>query len=347
MPTFTAMTWNVENLFAPGHRISPARAVSEAEYEAKLDYLAERILEVRPDVVALQEIGGESTADTRPLNDLQGRLQGVYSHAASSQFLDGRGIRVAFLSSLPIARMDETVDFPPGELAEVPDWDDEPPIRRMGRGALGIEVEFAGERIRLLTAHLKSKLISYPSETGTSRFTPRDENERARGAGLALVRRAAEALTVRTRVNVWLDDGGAHTIVLGDLNDVPRAATTQMLLGPEDADVTSPDRLDPVRLYNLMDGIPMRGDERNDRWFLPETERHTRTYVGRREILDQILVSRSLLGETGDLSQGRWRVLEVRSMVDSIEAESIGNLPSERIGRPRPDHAPVYARFDI
>jgi hypothetical protein len=33
--------------------------------------------------------------------------------------------------------------------------------------------------------------------------------------------------------------------VLGDVNDEPRAATTQFLLGPEDWDVTKDDRVDP------------------------------------------------------------------------------------------------------
>jgi hypothetical protein len=45
-------------------------------------------------------------------------------------------------------------------------------------------------------------------------------------------------------------------LVLGDLNDEPRVATTQLLLGSEDADLTSDDKFDFVRLYNLVDSIP-------------------------------------------------------------------------------------------
>ena len=58
---FTAMTWNVENLFPPGHLISARKAVTEEEYNAKLDYLAQTILTIQPDVLALQEIGSESS----------------------------------------------------------------------------------------------------------------------------------------------------------------------------------------------------------------------------------------------------------------------------------------------
>ena len=33
--SFTAMTWNVENLFPPGHLISAHKAVSEEEYNCQ------------------------------------------------------------------------------------------------------------------------------------------------------------------------------------------------------------------------------------------------------------------------------------------------------------------------
>ena len=56
--SFTAMTWNVENLFPPGHPVSAQKVVSEEDYNAKLEYLAQTILTIRPDVLALQEIGG-------------------------------------------------------------------------------------------------------------------------------------------------------------------------------------------------------------------------------------------------------------------------------------------------
>lgn len=48
--------------------------------------------------------------------------------------------------------------------------------------------------LTLVTCHLKSKLLTYAGR----RFSPRDEDERARNAVYAFNRRAAEPATVRT-----------------------------------------------------------------------------------------------------------------------------------------------------
>jgi endonuclease/exonuclease/phosphatase family metal-dependent hydrolase len=342
---FTAMTWNVENLFPPGHPLSARKVVSEEDYNAKLEYLSQTILTIRPDVLALQEIGGSESSDAHPLDDLQSNLNGQYPHKALSSYPDRRGIRVGFLSRFPIVDRDEFVSLAPGELASVPDWYPNPPATRMGRGVLKIEVEpLAGVRIRFITAHLKSKLITYPG----GRFAPKSEDERAIGAGLGLLRRAAEAVAVRAYLNDLLTpESVVRTIVLGDFNDEPRAATTQMFMGPEDADATSTDKLDYTRLYNLVDSIPRRGDASNDKWFLPESERFSRVYDGRRELIDHLFASKNLLGPSEELQQDHWKVTEVRSWVTSILAENVTDNPADRVGKARPDHAPVYARFEL
>ena len=72
----------------------------------------------------------------------------------------------------------------------------------------------------LITAHLKSKLLTFPG----GRFTPRNEEERAQVAGIALMRRMAEAVTLRIWVNGLLGGAGrTPLLLLGDLNDVPEA----------------------------------------------------------------------------------------------------------------------------
>ena len=361
MTRFTAMTWNVENLFSPGYPISPTRNVTEQEYDAKLDYLTRVIQTVKPDVVALQEIGSRSVEDRQSLDDLGDRLAELLPHRAVSNHPDrrpsGGGIRVGFLSRLPILSTEDVVTYVPGELASVPDWLDEPPrppIQRLSRGALRIDVETeGGTRVRLVTAHLKSKLVTYlAGPRGGTRFDTDDEDERARGVGLGVLRRTAESVALRTYVNRSMQsEERGHLIVLGDLNDEPRAATTQLLLGPEDLDVTRVDKRDPIRLYNLLDSIPLEGNTWHE--FLTEDQRKdrarwgTRVFNGRGEVIDHILVSRSLLGTAEENDQGRWTVQEVRIMTESIRAESVGIDPAERVGRARPDHAPVYAAFDL
>jgi endonuclease/exonuclease/phosphatase family metal-dependent hydrolase len=339
------MTWNVENLFPPGVKVSAQKTVTQEDYDAKLAYLAEKILDIQPDVLALQEIGGKDVNDTRSIDDLQARLNGQYPNQLLSSHPDGRHIRVGFLSKLAFLSHANIVDLAPGELASIPDWWPNPPIIYLGRGALQIEVEpAAGIRIRLITAHLKSKLITYPG----GRFSPKDEDERARGTGLALLRRAAEATAVRVHLNSVMQPAATtHTIVLGDFNDEPHAATTQMLLGPEDADASSDDKLDHTRLYNLVDSIPLRGDETHNKWLLAEGERFSRISNGRREQIDHLMVSKSLLGSGAELRQDHWKVAEVRSLVSSILNENVTGSPVDRVGKARPDHAPVYARFQL
>lgn len=100
----------------------------------------------------------------------------------------------------------------------------------MGRGALAVTVTTdAGVPVRLITAHLKSKLLTYPG----GRFFPHNEDERARYAAYALARHGAEAAALRVALTNALGGHGEDRAVTctGDLNDTPQAATTQLLYG--------------------------------------------------------------------------------------------------------------------
>nr|MDQ5828151.1 hypothetical protein [Chloroflexota bacterium] len=102
---------------------------------------------------------------------------------------------VVFLSKHAVEESEDIVDFPPGPALDVHDLTasgEATPIDRMGRGALRVRITKDGLTVDLVTAHLKSKLLSFPRLWGTS-FTPRDEGERAQVGGIALMRRMAEA----------------------------------------------------------------------------------------------------------------------------------------------------------
>lgn len=346
--SLTVMTWNVENLFPVGWQVSPRKKVTQADFDAKLDFLKDAISNIGPDVVAVQELGGGEADAANTLATLNARLGQAYPHHALSQHPDGRQIRVAFFSRLPLSGITDIINFADGELATLPSWHGET-MTRLGRGALLATISVGGHTIDLLTAHLKSKLITYKLHPNQSyRFNPDNEAERAIGAGLALLRRTAEATTIRIRFSDRLQTPQPnHMIVLGDLNDEVYAATSQLILGPEDRDATSQDALDSVRLYNLAAGIPRRGGMENDLQFLDPTENYTRIYQDRGELIDHIIVSRSLLGPGPELTQGGSYVKEVRSRVDLIKGQSVGDDPTERIGKQAPDHAPVYVRFEL
>lgn len=342
---FTVMTWNVENLFPPGHQLGPGRRVKEADYQAKLKYLVKRILEIKPDVLGLQELGSRNNQDSQSLSDLQNMLEGKYPFKALASKTDGRGIRVGFLSKLSILSSAEIAEFHVGEFEKVSDWAGKPPIKKMSRIALQIEVEpAAGTRVHIITLHLKSKLVNYPKAGGGISFSPKDEDQRATGSGLGLLRRTAEAIAVRFHLNQLMKTA-SNVIVLGDFNDEPLAATSQIFLGPVDADVTTDNQADKFGLYNLVDKISRKGGPENDKKFLKAKERFSRVGQSGNELIDHILVSKSLLGASKDLKKDIWKVKKVRSLTDSIVNESVTENPIARIGRDHPDHAPVFARF--
>lgn len=195
----------------------------------------------------------------------------------------------------------------------------------MGRGALRVRVAVGAHQLDVVTCHLKSKLLSFPG----GRFEPHDEGERARFAAYALDRRAAEAVTVRAYANRLLDGHGDEraVIVLGDLNDEPLAATTQILLGPPGSEIDTPgfarsDRGDPWRLWNLAPRIS-------------EQRRFTRVFHGRPELIDHILVSHALLTPLPAVDTG------------DVQPPSITEVLTARRDDPASDHAPVLARFPL
>jgi endonuclease/exonuclease/phosphatase family metal-dependent hydrolase len=313
-------TWNVENLFRPGEQDGPS---SQAAYEAKLDALAGTIKAIEPDVLAVQEVG-----DPDALTDLADRVGGTWTCQTARVEAGQRPIRVGYLSRLPLTNVEQVAAFPPG-LDPVQVDDDGPHASMMGRAALRARIDIGGQPIDLITCHLKSKLLSFPpGRSGKPRFDPRDEGERARFAFYALTRRAAEAATVRAAVTDLLDNKGKErrVIVLGDLNDVPEAATTQILHGPPGSEIgtggfNTDDKGDGQRLWNLALRIP-------------ENQRFSRRFRGRGELIDHILVSHALLHRVPD---------------GAVRTDGAGPTPSitedprQRRDAAGSDHRPVIA----
>lgn len=307
---FTAMTWNLENLFRVGQ---PSGPKTQEAYDAKMRNLATVILAIAPDVLAVQEVGNPAA-----FADLHNALGGAYPHHRLSTFPDARGIRVGFLSRLPFDTHAELRDFPAGGLANVPDAEGGT-VARMGRGALRVTVTVgAGRTVRLLTTHLKSKLITYAH----GRRFPLDEDERARGTGFALLKRAAEAVALRVYSNELLANNDEPLIMMGDMNDGPDAVTTQALLGPEDGSLARPDTFDDIRLYNLAEYIPA------ERCF-------SRIYRQNKELIDHILVSHDLIFARRQVDT---YIEPITSIDESVEIRRDALFP---------DHAPVFARFEI
>lgn len=331
MTRFKVMTWNIENLFLVGSKFGPK---TQAEYTQKLKSLANVILELEPDVLAVQEIG-----DLDAFEELVAMLEGRYPYVHVSAFPDSRGIRVGFLSKFVIEEHEDIETFPEGGLLKVLGYVTKTSvteITKLSRGALRILVKpKSGLPIHLINAHLKSKLLTFPSSLEQPRFSPKDENERAQIGGLALLRRTAESVALRVSANQLLENNkNQGLIILGDLNDVLSAATTQILHGPSGSEIGTSgfdrqDQGDDTRLFNLAS-------------LIDEKRRFSRIYRNSKELIDHIFVSQELLP-----GQPR-RLPEVDSHVDFKSAlPSVSDDPTQRQGKPGSDHAPVTAIFDF
>jgi endonuclease/exonuclease/phosphatase family metal-dependent hydrolase len=310
-------TWNLQNLFPPGGD-GPKTA---QDYDTKLAGLAATILASGVHAVAVQEVGAPE-----PFEDLRSRLGRGWTGILSALPDPRRGIRVGVLARIAVTHVADDADLVPG-LPPLYIDDTRTVVTRMGRGALTVEVTTpSGATLTLTTVHLKSKLISYPGGF----FEPRDEAQRARFGAYALFQRASEAATVRGVTDRLLAGEGRtrRHIVLGDLNDEPGAATTQLLLGPDGSEfgtagATTPDKGDAWRLFNP---APL----------IPAERRFTRVYGQSRELIDHLLVSRALL-----------EPLTAVDTVASAPLPSMGVQPVTTIAKPFSDHAMLVASFDL
>jgi endonuclease/exonuclease/phosphatase family metal-dependent hydrolase len=332
--TFKVMTWNIENLFRPQDLSDAVTAGAKKKYKEKLETLADTILKLGPDVLALQEVGSAEA-----LKNLNALLKKRYPFSQVSEFSDQRGIRVAFLSALKIEQYEDISIFPTAGLPAVIGIDHEgKPTSQtnLGRGALRVLIKPKKNfPVHLITAHLKSKLLTFPpTKSGKTRFDTDDENERSRVAGLALLRRTAEAVALRVKANELLESNSKNALILlGDMNDVTDAATTQILQGPGGSEIgtggfNTPDKGDDSRLFNLAT-------------LIPEERRYSRIYRGNKELIDHILVSQELL------SGSPRKLPVVDTGVANMPMVSVTDNPEERRGKPGSDHSPVVATFEL
>ncbi|HEX5658754.1 MAG TPA: endonuclease/exonuclease/phosphatase family protein [Polyangiales bacterium] len=276
-------------------------ATSSESYGAKLDHLTTVLRSLQPDVLALQDVRDEQSVDELALKlDFAAAVVGMP---------DDRGSRVAVL----LRR----------EPLEVHYLD-----KGFSRTPLRVVIEHAGQRLHIVTAHLDSKLATVLG----GRDLAESEHERTRTLARALERRVQEVVALREHITELLA-AEEPALLLADLNDVPEAATTQLLYGPPGCQPRGPsdrtnaqgtfqrgDRHDAQRLFNVA-------------LLAPESDRWSRMAHGQRELLDHILASAALMPREHGLR--RTPAIEIRN--------GFTGEPDLAV----PDHAPVSAKFVI
>lgn len=198
--TFSAATYNLHRYGlhdrdGDGQRTDP-------KPEAERDAVAETIVGMRADVLALQEIGHPAVLDGLRA-DL--RRRGLdYPHVELLQREDSE-TNIALLSRFPIVasrprRMDA---YTVGGTTQ--------PVLR---GFIDVDLDVGGGlRLRVFVAHLKSQV-----------FHPLGQTEMRRSEARLLANHVRDALR---------EDPGAWILVAGDLNDGPVSAPLRLLLGGE------------------------------------------------------------------------------------------------------------------
>jgi len=193
--TFRVATYNLNNYV---DEAGPGRVVKSAEARAKV---RESIRALRPDVLAVQEIGG-----VRALEELRASLRAEGLDFAHWEHVTGwdTNIFVAVLSRFPIvARRSHTNE---SFLLSGRRY-------HLSRGIAEVDIAVSpGYRFTLFTSHLKSK-----------RPVPEaDEAEL----------RLEEAKVLRAKIDARLAaDPRANIVVLGDFNDTKDSRSTRAIVG--------------------------------------------------------------------------------------------------------------------
>jgi endonuclease/exonuclease/phosphatase family metal-dependent hydrolase len=193
--TFRVATYNLENY------VSQAAGTREVKGEAAKAKIREGILALKPDVLAVQEMGGVDA-----LQELRASLKAAgleYPHWEHVGGFD-TNIHVAVLSRFPFAaRRSHTNDNYLLNGRRL----------RVSRGFAEVEIKVNDAySFTLLTTHLKSK----------RQIAAADEAEM----------RLEEAKLLREKIDALLGaNPGANVVVLGDFNDTKDAPSTKAVVG--------------------------------------------------------------------------------------------------------------------
>jgi endonuclease/exonuclease/phosphatase family metal-dependent hydrolase len=193
--TFRVATYNVENYLDEPTDTRPAKS---SESKAKV---CENILALKPDILALQEMGNLKT-----LEEFRGALSSKGLNLPFWTHITGfdTNIHVAVLSKFPFrsvhAHTNDTFLLDGRRF-------------RVSRGFAEVEIAVnTNYTFVLITAHLKSK--------------------RPIGVADADELRLEEAKVLREKIDgVFASKGEARLIVLGDFNDTPDAKSTRAIIG--------------------------------------------------------------------------------------------------------------------
>jgi endonuclease/exonuclease/phosphatase family metal-dependent hydrolase len=209
----TLATFNVLDLF-------------DAKDASRIERIAALLRPHSPDIVALQEVGGEE-----PVSALGVALGPGFSHVLGDA--DERGIRCALLTRLPVVSSNVLraphLPYPRFRREDPEPFGARIPLRRPIPDVV-VETELG--RVRVLVVHFKSRRGTAMRDESGAILEPRTTAEVAAGEARAVAWRCAEALFVRGVLDGYLGrDRGERIVVCGDFNDVAGSLTLRVVAG--------------------------------------------------------------------------------------------------------------------
>ncbi|WP_342128846.1 endonuclease/exonuclease/phosphatase family protein [Hydrogenophaga sp. OTU3427] len=321
--TLTVATCNVLNLAQPGRAFYAGQdPYSEAEHGRKLDWLGDRFKALNADVLAVQEVwdevalrGAVARSGLRyQLVSVPGAENGPGQHGAQGT------PRVGLATRLPLETIESVTDFPAEAAIEIPGLGRH---ARFERPPLLATLRMKhGQRVHVLTAHLKSKRPKFlQDDQGRPLEDPDDPRVAAVASVRSLLMRAAEATALRLKVVELLHRTQTPLVLMGDLNDGPHSVTTQLIAATTSAAYDKGAR--DTALYNAWDvqvGAALRRDVA-----------YSHIHLGFPEVLDQVLVSEEFVGG------------QRRSIGDVLRLDVFNDHLHEGRDRSRSDHGFVRA----
>ncbi len=229
--TLTVATANVLNLANAGRTFYANQdPYSASEFERKVTWLGERIQTLNADVLAVQEIWDEAA-----LKAAVGR-SGLHYAVVVAPGAENNAVRsgalgtpcVGLVTRLALESVQSHPEFAAGQQVNVPDIGE---MKRFERAPLHAVLRMKhGQRLHVITAHLKSKRPKFLQDADGNALEDRDDPKLAGRATLrSLVIRGAEAVALRALVIDILAKTREPLVVMGDFNDGPHSVTTQIV----------------------------------------------------------------------------------------------------------------------
>lgn len=286
--TIRIATFNMESLDEP--------PMGRGNLSNRIAALRPQLVRLRADILCLQEINGQLSADKkkRTLKALDLVLAGtVYEnyHRACTKSPSGRGVRdhhnLVVLTKFPILGTEEIhnhlVDPPQFRCATSDPAMDKPEPIEWDRPFLYVDVDLGGgQKMVVVNVHLRAPRAAFIKGQKTDSHNWKSLSGWAEGYFLTTVKSAGQALEVRTFLECLFDmDKDAKVCVVGDFNCTDNEAPARIIRGDED-DTGSGD-FTPRMLI---------ASERS----LPQSQRFSVIHRGQGHMIDHIFLCQGLMG---------------------------------------------------